>query len=64
MISVLISLLILCMIFAIFWWILSLIPVPPQFKWIVQVIAAIFFLIAIVSMLSGGWGFPLHGAWR
>lgn len=58
MITLLISLLVLCLIFAIAWWILNMIPVPAQFKWIVQVIFAIIFLIALVSLLTGGWGFP------
>ena len=34
MLSLLVTLLILLVIFAIFWWILSMIPIPPQFKWI------------------------------
>ncbi|HTF70897.1 MAG TPA: hypothetical protein VK638_50330 [Edaphobacter sp.] len=64
MISLLISLLFLCLIFAIFWWILRMIPVPAPFAWVVQVIFAIVFLIALVSLLTGSWGFPLHGVLR
>ena len=33
MLSLLVTLLILLVIFAVFWWILSMIPIPPQFKW-------------------------------
>ena len=59
MLSLLVSLLILLVIFAVVWWILSMIPVPPQFKWIVNVIVAIIFLICIISLLTGN--FPLFG---
>jgi hypothetical protein len=64
MISLLISLLILLVIFALIWWIISLIPIPPPFTWVVQVIFAIFLLIALVSLLTGSWGFPMHGILR
>jgi hypothetical protein len=46
-------------IFAVFWWILSMIPIPPQFKWIVNVIVGIIFLICIISLLTGN--FPVFG---
>jgi hypothetical protein len=55
MISLLVSLLILILIFAVFWWIVSLIPIPPPFTWIVQVVIAIIFLIALIETLTGGF---------
>lgn len=64
MISLLISLLVLVLVFAIFWWILSLIPVPAPFAWIVQVIFAIVFLIALVELLTGGLTILPHGVLR
>lgn len=64
MISLLVTLLIICLVFAIFWWILSMIPVPPQFKWVVQVVAAIVLLIFVIEVLTGGVVFFPHGAWR
>lgn len=64
MISLLISLLILCLILGIFWWILSMIPIPPQFKWVVQVIVAIVFLIALIELLTGGLSIMPHGVLR
>ncbi len=54
MISILISLLILCIILAVFWWILSMIPIPEPFRWVVNVIIAIVFLIALIELLNGG----------
>jgi len=62
MIGLLISLLILLVIFAVIWWIISQIPVPPPFVWIVRVIFAIIFLIALVGLLTGS--FPAFGAYH
>lgn len=64
MLSLLISLLVLCLILAVFWWILGMIPIPPQFKWIVQVIVAIVFLIALIELLTGGLVILPHGVLR
>lgn len=62
MLSILVSLLILLVIFAIVWWILSMIPVPPPFVWIVRVIFAIIFLIALIALLTGSYSlFPGGG---
>lgn len=61
MLSLLVSLLILLVIFAVVWWILSMIPVPAEFMWIVRVIFAIIFLIALISLLTGAFSFyPGH----
>jgi hypothetical protein len=60
MLSLLVSILVLCVILAIFWWILSMIPIPAEFAWVVRVLVAIIFLIALISLLGGGWGFPYH----
>lgn len=64
LISLLISLLIVGLILAVFWWILGMIPIPPQFKWIVQVIVAIVFLIALIELLTGGLVILPHGVLR
>jgi hypothetical protein len=57
MLGMLVSLLILVLICAIVWWILSMIPIPAQFRWIVNVIFAIIVLICIISMLTGNLSF-------
>lgn len=62
MLSLLLSLLILLVIFAVIYYIGTLIPVPPPFAWIVQVVIAIFFLIALIELLTGGFSLlPLGG---
>lgn len=58
MLGLLISLLIVCLILAICWWILSMIPIPPPMVWVVRVIFAIIALIVLLSLLFGGWTFP------
>ena len=57
MLSLLVSLLILLVIFAVVWWILSMIPIPAPFVWIVRVIFAIIFLICLIELLLGGFSF-------
>ena len=57
MLSLLVSLLILCVVLAVFYMILNLIPIPAQFKWLVNVVVLILFLIALISLLTGSWGF-------
>lgn len=64
MLALLINLLILVVIFGIIWWILSMVPVPPTMRWIVNVIFAVIFLIVVISMFMGAWtlpfGHPVH----
>lgn len=60
MLSLLVTILILLLIFAVFWWILGMIPIPPQFKWVVNVVIGIIFLICLISLLTGN--FPVFGA--
>jgi len=56
--GILISLLILLVIFAIGWYIIGMIPIPPQLRWIVNVVFAVIFLICMISLLMGYWSFP------
>lgn len=60
MLSLLISILILCVVIAIFWIILARIPIPADMKWIVEVIVLILFAIALIAILTGAWSFPMH----
>lgn len=53
LISILISLLILCLVVAVIFWILSLLPVPQPFMNIAKAIVAIICLIWLLSMLGG-----------
>lgn len=59
MLSLLISLIILCIILAVVYWILTMIPVPPPMVWIVRVVFALICLIAVLSLLLGGWTLPI-----
>ena len=58
MLSMLISLLILCLILGIFWWVLTLIPFPAPIAWVPKVIFAIICLICLITLLTGSWSFP------
>ena len=65
MISILITLVILCLIFAVAWWIIGLVPWPasppaPPFARICQVVLALILLIYLIYMLLpyAGIGHP------
>jgi hypothetical protein len=64
MISLLVSLLILCLIFGVAWWVLSLIPMPPPFKTVAQVVIAIIFLLVLIAWLAPSIGGPEVWHWR
>ncbi len=55
MIGILISLVVLLIIFAVFWWILGMIPVPAELRWIVNVVFALIFLICFICLLTGNF---------
>ena len=51
MISVLITILIMCLVLGVIWWILTLIPLPAPFARIAQVVVALIFLIWLLYLL-------------
>lgn len=56
MIAVLLNIIILCVVLGLLYWLITLLPIPPQFK---QIINVAFILIAILLVLGfafGGWG--------
>ena len=59
MISVLVTILVLCLIFGLIWWIFSLIPLPPPFGQIARVVIAIIFLLIVIYELLPLAGHPL-----
>lgn len=64
MIGLLVTVLIMCIIFGVIWWIITLIPLPPPFMQIARVVIAVIFLIWLIYLLlplagSGGFGHPL-----
>lgn len=54
MIELLISLLVLVLIFGVAWWIITLIPLPPPFHQVAQVVLALIFLLVLLGILLGG----------
>ena len=66
MFSLLISVLVMCIIFSLLWWIFTQIPLPPPFAQIVRVVIVVIFciwllylLIPLAGGLGGGFGHPL-----
>lgn len=51
MIHLLIVFLIICIIFGVVWWALSLIPIPAPFAWVPQVILALIFVLVLAGVL-------------
>jgi hypothetical protein len=51
MISILIWLLILCIICALAWWIITQLPLPAPIQKVAQVVIVVIFVIAIIYML-------------
>jgi hypothetical protein len=58
LIGLLLSLIILGLILWLCWWVITLIPLPAPFQVAARVIFALICLIALLSLLFGGWSFP------
>lgn len=62
MLSLLITILVVCIIFALIWWILTQIPLPAPFAQIVRVVVVVIFCIWLIYMLlplaGGGISHP------
>lgn len=63
MLSILVTILVMCLIFGLIWWIISLIPLPAPFGQVARVVIAVIFVIYLIYMLlplaGGGFGHPL-----
>ena len=63
MISILVTILIMCLIFGVLWWVISLIPLPAPFGQIARVVCALIVVIWLIYLLlplaGGGFGHPL-----
>lgn len=61
MLSILVSILVMCLVFGLIWWILSLIPLPAPFAQIARVVVAVIFCIWLIYLLVpyAGFGHPL-----
>jgi uncharacterized membrane protein YwzB len=63
MISLLITLLIVCLVAGIVWWALQQIPLPAPVRMIVVVVFALILILVLLSFLPGvgaGWRMPLR----
>lgn len=61
LVSLLVSILVLALVLSCLWWILTLIPAPPPVATILRIVFAVLCLIALMSLLFGGWAFPVFG---
>ena len=62
MISLLIYVLIMCIVLALAWWILTMLPLPDPAKRIVTVVLVVIFVIALIYLLLPLAGTAPH--WR
>lgn len=51
MLSLLVTILVMCLIFGLIWWILSLIPLPAPFGQVARVVVAVIFCIWLIYLL-------------
>ena len=56
MISLLVTLLVVCLVLSIAWWALSQIPLPQPFRAVVVVILALIAIIVLLGLLPIGGG--------
>ena len=54
MIDALVYILILCLIFGVIYYVLQMLPLPPPFALIVQVILALVLVLLLLDILLGG----------
>ena len=51
MLSILVTILIMCLIFGLIWWIFTLIPLPAPFAQVARVVIAVIFVIYLIYLL-------------
>jgi hypothetical protein len=62
MISLLVTVLVMCIIFGLLWWIVSVIPLPPPFAQVARVVVVVIFCLWLIYLLlpmAGGFGHPI-----
>ena len=66
MISVLVTILVMCIIFGLIWWVITMIPLPAPFAQVARVVIAVIFIIWMIYLLlplAGGgldFGHPYY----
>jgi hypothetical protein len=60
--SLLITILIMCLIFGVIWWVITLIPLPAPFAQVARVVIALIFCIWLIYLLLpfAGVHYPLR----
>jgi hypothetical protein len=61
LIGLLISLLVLGLVLWLCWWCISLVPAQQPIATVIRVVFGVICLIAVLSLLFGGWAFPFAG---
>ncbi len=61
LVGLLISLIFLGLILWLCWWFITQIPAPAPINVIIRVVFALICLVAVLSLLFGGWSFPFAG---
>jgi hypothetical protein len=59
MLSLLVTILIMCLVFGLIYWILSIVPLPSPFAQIARVVVAVIFAIWLIYLLLGVTGVGL-----
>jgi hypothetical protein len=57
MISILVSILVMCIVLGLIWWILSVIPLPAPFGQIARVVCVVIFCIWLIYLILPFAGF-------
>jgi len=57
-VSLLFTLLVLALVVAVAWWVIGMVPMPPQIKQIVSVIFGLMVLVYLLGLLFGGLSLP------
>lgn len=63
LIGLLVSLIVLGLFLALLWWVINMIipAVPPPIQLAIRVVFALICILAVLSLLFGGWSFPFAG---
>lgn len=66
LIGLLVSLIVLGLILAVAWWCVSMVlpSLPPPIQLAVKVVFALIVLVALLTLLFGGWSFPWYAGWH
>ena len=58
LVNLLIAVLILCIMGGLLWYIVRMLPLPPPFKLIAELVLLLIFVLVLVSWLFGGISIP------